>query len=431
LKKEPKILSKRGIMSYVQLTPESVVDYIKGLQSMQSYFSNMDQLSVQEIGDGNLNFVYNIINEKNPSEAVILKQAVPYVRVIGESYPLSRERMNFEIMALKKQKELCPEHVPDIYYADNDMSLVIMQNLNHHKIIRGEIIQGIQFPNFAEHISTFLSKTLFCTSDLMLGSGEKKEMVAKCINIELCDLTEHFVFTNAFEQHETNDYNPRLTREDIAYIQEDQELKIAVAEMKYKFMNNAECLLHGDLHIGSIMANQEETYVIDPEFAFYGPMGFDIGAVIGNLFMSYFSHEVRQPLLGREPFEYRNWLLNTIRDTWNLFAKKFEQLWVEHQARSDSLYWKYTQGETHFARQRQVFLKRIFADSLGMGACKMMRRIFGLAKVADIADIPDLEQRAKVERMTLKLAKHMVIDREQIESIEFLIETAKKISPLV
>jgi len=244
-------------------------------------------------------------------------------------------------------------------------------------------------------------------------------------------LTEHFVFTNAFEQHETNDYNPRLTREDIAYIQEDQELKIAVAEMKYKFMNNAECLLHGDLHIGSIMANQEETYVIDPEFAFYGPMGFDIGAVIGNLFMSYFSHEVRQPLLGREPFEYRNWLLNTIRDTWNLFAKKFEQLWVEHQARSDSLYWKYTQGETHFARQRQVFLKRIFADSMGMGACKMMRRIFGLAKVADIADIPDLEQRAKVERMTLKLAKHMAIEREQIESIEFLIETAKKISPLV
>jgi len=61
----------------------------------------------------------------------------------------------------------------------------------------------------------------------------------------------------------------------------------------------------------------------------------------------------------------------------------------------------------------------------------MMRRIFGLAKVADIADIPDLKKRAEVERMTLKLAKHMVIDKDQIESIESLIETAKKISPLV
>ena len=49
------------------------------------------------------------------------------------------------------------------------------------------------------------------------------------------------------------------------------------------------------------MANKEETYVIDPEFAFFGPIGFDVGAFIGNLFLAY-AHEVRQKMLGREPF---------------------------------------------------------------------------------------------------------------------------------
>ena len=48
-------------------------------------------------------------------------------------------------------------------------------------------------------------------------------------------------------------------------------------------------MIHGDLHTGSIMVTATETRVIDPEFAFYGPMGFDIGAVIGNLLLAYFA----------------------------------------------------------------------------------------------------------------------------------------------
>jgi 5-methylthioribose kinase len=35
----------------------------------------------------------------------------------------------------------------------------------------------------------------------------------------------------------------------------------------------------------------------------------------------------------------------------------------------------------------------------------MMWRILGLAKVADIAEIEDLQERARIERMTLKLGK--------------------------
>jgi 5-methylthioribose kinase len=30
------------------------------------------------------------------------------------------------------------------------------------------------------------------------------------------------------------------------------------------------------------MVNARETFVIDPEFAFYEPMGFDLGVLLGN-----------------------------------------------------------------------------------------------------------------------------------------------------
>jgi 5-methylthioribose kinase len=37
------------------------------------------------------------------------------------------------------------------------------------------------------------------------------------------------------------------------------------------------------------MVSVKETKIIDPEFAFYGPIAFDLGAFIANLFLSYFS----------------------------------------------------------------------------------------------------------------------------------------------
>jgi len=39
------------------------------------------------------------------------------------------------------------------------------------------------------------------------------------------------------------------------------------------------------------MVTSSSTQVIDPEFAFYGPIGFDIGAFIGNLILGFFSQD--------------------------------------------------------------------------------------------------------------------------------------------
>ncbi|MBT3213482.1 MAG: S-methyl-5-thioribose kinase [Deltaproteobacteria bacterium] len=418
-------------MAYRILTIAEIPKYLGSLEEMQKIFTDFNNLEVEEVGDGNLNYVFLIKNSKNPQETVVLKQAVPYLRVVGESWPLKRERMTIEIMALQKEIELCPQHVPEVYYGSHEMSLVIMENLSAHKVLRGEIIQGKVFRNFAEHISTFMAEVLFKTSDLCLDHQTKKEMVSKYINYDLCKITEDFVFTTPYEKHETNVYNPELTEEDLNFIQQDRDLKIAVAEMKYKFMNNAESLLHGDLHIGSIMVNENETYVIDPEFAFYGPMGFDVGALIGNLLMSYFSHEHRQQLLGREPYDYRKWLLDTIESVWIKFAEKFEALWIEEQLRNPQLAWNYPEGEQHFKVLRERFIARLFSDTVGFAACKMMRRILGLAKVADIAEIENLQERARIERMTLKLGKQMVIERDSIKDIAEVLNLAKELSPLV
>ncbi len=87
-------------MAYKQLTEELVVAYMAGLDSMKKIFSSFDDVKVREVGDGNLNYVYIVTNSNNPEETVVLKQAVPFLRVAGESWPLDIERMNFEVAAL-------------------------------------------------------------------------------------------------------------------------------------------------------------------------------------------------------------------------------------------------------------------------------------------------------------------------------------------
>lgn len=54
-------------------------------------------------------------------------------------------------------------------------------------------------------------------------------------------------------------------------------------------MERQQALLHGDLHTGSLMCTDDTTYVIDAEFAFCGPIAFDVGKMIANLLIAYFA----------------------------------------------------------------------------------------------------------------------------------------------
>src|SRR5262249_22588697 len=144
-----------------------------------------------------------------------------------------------------------------------------------------------------------------------------------------------------------------------ASFREDFDLHVAISRLKLKFMASPEALIHGDLHTGSIMVTESETRVIDPEFAFYGPIGFDIGAVSASLLMAYLAssgHE-RSPG-GRAVCE--GWVLETSEGVWNEFARKFLALW-RSDARGDGYPISLFAGEVGAARldtERQAYMAR-------------------------------------------------------------------------
>lgn len=411
---------------YCPLGQKTAIDYVKNCPEVKDRFSADAEMSCTEVGDGNLNLVFIISNEKNPSESVVLKQALPYLRCAGEGWPLGRQRMEFESRALEIEGRICPGLVPELYVYDAAMSLVIMEHLAAHQIMRKGLIAGVEYPKFAGHMSEFLSKTLFETSDLGMDSAEKKGLVEYFArNTELCKLTEDFVFTNPFMESDENRWNPEIDGQ-VQAIRANSALKLEIAELKDGFIARAQALIHGDLHTGSVLLNHEETRVIDPEFAFYGPMGFDVGAVLGNLALAYCSHEIHSADESSRA-RYHGWLLDTIREIWNGFYDEFMTLWKSRNSGEATRPEFFSQcgGEKALDLYRRRYMRRLLQDTAGYGGCKMMRRQLGIAHVEDMECIENPKDRAIAESLALAIGARFIMERHAIESIDDMIDIIK------
>ncbi|XP_059652949.1 methylthioribose kinase-like [Cornus florida] len=409
------------------LDEKSLIEYIKATPSLASKLGNhLDDLQIKEVGDGNLNFVYIVVGK---SGSFVIKQALPYIRCIGESWPMTKERAYFEATALKQHGHLCPDHVPEVYHFDRAMCVIGMHYLEPpHIILRKGLIAGIEYPLLAEHISEYMARTLFFTSLLHHTTTEHKRAVSEfCGNMELCRHTAQVVFSDPYKVSQYNHWTSPYLDRDAEAVREDNALKLEVAELKSMFGERAQALIHGDLHTGSVMVTHDSTQVIDPEFAYYGPMGFDIGAFLGNLILAFFAQDGHANQ-GNDRKTYKDWILRTIEDTWNLFHKKFTALWDENRDGSGEAYLPaiYNNPELQLL-VKQKFMKDLFHDTLGFGAAKMIRRIVGVAHVEDFESITDAGIRADCERQALNFAKVLLKKRREFQAINEVVSAIQKL----
>lgn len=404
-------------MKYTVLDEAAIPSYLADLRRPMEVLDRPKKLDITEIGDGNLNYVYRVATAAETStnskrkNSLILKQAVPYLRVEGESWPLSRSRMVFETRALKLYNELVPRFVPEIYHTDEEMSVLVMEDLGNVKVMRYLMLDGVVLPKVGKDIGEFLGITLFKTSYLEMDSVSRRRLMqAFNLNDELCKLTEEFVFTFPFIKHPSNYQNQPSNEHALKVFRGNPEYINRVLEMKELFLSKADALIHGDLHTGSLMAGPEETYVIDTEFAFFGPFGFDVGKIIANFLMSYTSHFYRPG----GP-KYQKWILDECVNIWDNFEKKFLELWSSKS--NSALYIEGMLEPDRLENYKSQFMRGIFRDAIGFCACSLARRTIGLAGVADIRSIEDKSIRTRLEIMNIDLSHHLMMKTDEIHDV--------------
>ena len=389
------------------MTHEDIKEYVSDKLGL---FDKESELEIKEVGDGNINYVF-IVKETNTNKSVVVKQADVLLRSSGRPLDINRNKIEADI--LKIQYDLVPEFIPEIFYYDETMAALTMEDISAYKNLRYELEEKRTFPKFADEISTFLVETLLSTTDLVWNRQDKKTQVKNFVNIDMCDISEDLVFTEPY-----NDYKKQniIIEENMSFVEEliynNSKLIGEVAKLRNNYMNNAQSLIHGDLHSGSIFVNQDGMKVIDPEFAFYGPMGYDIGNVIGNLFF---------PLAKNEYYEqdklFSQWLNETIVAIYNQVKEKLEQGFKE----------KVTLDIYQNPLFVENYISEVMADTLGYAGTEIIRRTIGDSKVKEISTAPLGEKRVAMERSLLQLGESLITKRYELTTGEEVIEAFKLI----
>ncbi|MFQ7539865.1 MAG: phosphotransferase, partial [Clostridium sp.] len=221
------------------------------------------------------------------------------------------------------------------------------------------------------------------------------------LNKELCDITEDLVLTEPYDNYKNRNIVVEENKEFVKeFLYENDLLKADVAQLRDRFMNHAQALVHGDLHSGSIFINENGIKIIDPEFAFYGPMGYDIGNVIGNLFFAWARTQFIEP----QQTEFLAWCSHTIAATIDRTMEKLSQ--VYEQCVECPLYRTKT--------FKQQYLKEILSDSLGYAGTEIIRRVVGDSKVMEVTSIKAIEKRVPFERALLKMGIWLIRNRKVV-----------------
>ena len=411
---------------YRTLSVNTAIEYLSSIEGVAFRLGeNVKEWTISEIGDGNLNLVFRV---QGPTGSVIAKQAVPYIRARGEKWRLPLSRAHFEHEALLRQEKRAPGMTPEIIHFDHDMALTVMEHLSPHIILRKGLVQGKEFSQVANDLGLFLAHTLFRGSDFSMDPGEKRADIALFSgNDALCAVTEARVFTEPYYDAELNRWTSPQLDSSILRIREDSKLKVSINEMKSIFMNTSQSLLHGDLHSGSIMVTKTDTRVIDPEFAFYGPMGFDVGALLGNYLIAYMA-QLGQASKNDDRAIHSEWILSTVQSTWNTFNSRFHELWQTERTGAlfpHNSFGNQDQEEAEHALFR--FLDNVLQDAIGFAGAKMMRRVIGAAHVEDLEIISDPNARAKCEKYVITLARRLLLHRSEYSGIDDVITAAQDI----
>lgn len=398
---------------YFLMNTADVVEYVK---SKLKIFDPDYDLECKEIGDGNLNYVFRVW-DKNSNKSVIVKQAGGTAR-ISDDFKLSTDRNRIEAEILQLEGKLANGLVPVVYNYDDIMNCCSMEDLSDHVIMRRALMEHKKFPLFADHITTFMVNTLLLTTDVVVEHKEKKAMVKNYINPELCEITEDLVFTEPFNNYKGRNivFPPNLQWVK-SELYDDDELRLEAAKLKFDFMSNAQSLLHGDLHTGSIFIKEDSTKIIDPEFAFYGPMGYDIGNIIANLIFAWANADATiSDKAVRE--DYTGWIEKTIAQVVDMFRDKFLKAWKENAT-------EVLCSEKGFDGW---YLGTVLRDTAAVTGFELCRRIVGMAQVKDITTIADENARTRAERICITAAKNYIKNRNSYKTGDEFLKNLKEAS---
>lgn len=376
----------------MEITVATLPNYLRQRPEMTHLFEQGTTFRIEEIGDGNLNTVYRVSDATHPEHSIILKHAPPYIKILGPDYPLSTERLTFEARALELYDQFANGTVPAQYDFDPEAAVIAMEDLRHANVLRDDLMAGTVDTAIAEQIGRFMGTVHSQTHVNNVDSATLQHYKRQFANTTMQSITADYVFTFPFTEHETNFWTPGLEAE-VQRLKADTDFLAQVEHLKQIFLTAQQGITHGDLHTGSVLVQGHTAKVIDAEFAFYGPVGFDLGLYWANYLLAHFAHQDNPHV--------QSALKTAIKQTWQTYTTEFEMTDTELKAQT---------------------LENILHEAIGFTGLEILRRLIGAAHVRDIENILDIPRKLRAENAALQFGKTLVKRHNAFSDVAMIIE---------
>ncbi|WP_024955707.1 phosphotransferase [Sulfurospirillum arcachonense] len=221
----------------------------------------LSKISIKEIGDGNLNFVYKINDDTN---TYALKHAKPYLKMLGTQFKLTQKRVLAEMNSMEYFHSIAPQFIPKIYLKDEKEFFFVMKYLKDYSSMREVSNNSFVYESLGEFL--FLVAT----------NNPKNNLYYECE--ELKEITKNYVFEYPF----IKDHEALVIKDDFPQIVFSKEFLANKEVLKKLFLDSKKTLIHGDLHTDSIMIQKDKIAIIDSEFSLFSDISFDIGNLLAH-----------------------------------------------------------------------------------------------------------------------------------------------------
>lgn len=250
------------------LTEENILNYIDTIPVVKNIF-NHNLVHVKEMGDGNLNFIFRL--KDGFGHSIILKHAPPYLRLLGPTFLLPQTRIHAEMHTMSYFESFAPEYVPHIYYGDEQNFMLFMEDLEGYDTLQKRQLAMPISLHVYEKLGDFLGKVYAHTPPLKNPHYYE--------NVTLKSISENYIFRFPhIPNHEALDIPPFFKP-----LPKNDDFYKGIEILVNLFLNAKETLIHGDLHTGSVMVKEDKIAIIDAEFSFFGPLGFDMGNLFAHI----------------------------------------------------------------------------------------------------------------------------------------------------
>lgn len=394
----------------MEINKENVVAYVA---SRLDFFNTKGNItvsaigegSVEEDGDGFINFVYRVSDGEHH---LIVKQSRIDSRSKG-SFVLDLDRYKLEYESMKIRHAICPDLIPDIYDCDEENRIFITEDVSRLRISRFQLLKGVTFPKLADHIARYMAATEFYTSEYYLPTKDFRDLSVHFMNSTMRDIMDVGMFLTKVVEEDT--VGRPMDPEFVTFAKRvcaDPQVLISRQKLRHLYMSKGECLIHGDLHTSNVFAGPDETKVIDMEYTFCGPFSYDLGYFMANFIAQYCAATFRPFESENARQEYKDYCISIIRDTYTKFCEYFIQYWKED---AKSTY-------QNIPGLFEDFSLTTLRESIGFAASAMLGRICNIIPYADYDDIDDFVERHNAKCLSIIIDKQMLLGWESYQSID-------------